>query len=79
MRVTFELAGAIPRHFTLPGEEYGYVVSMHRVPVGAYTKDITYNGRSIVNQVFQPGAPPAADGLRIVLPREGEYISVRAA
>jgi hypothetical protein len=78
-KVSVNLAGAIPHHFTLPVSNHGYVISVQRVPAGAYIKDITYGGRSILNEVFQPGAAAAADGLRIVLARDGAYISVRVA
>lgn len=76
--VSVDLAGAIPRHFTLPVSNHGYVISVQRVLAGAYIKDITYGGRSILNEVFQPGAAAAADGLRILLARDGAHISVRA-
>jgi hypothetical protein len=71
--------GTIPLHFALPANRDSYGLSVASLPAGAYVKDITYGGHSILNQLFEPGTAPAADGLRIVLARDGGRISVRAA
>jgi hypothetical protein len=76
--VTLNLPGTIPRHFALPVSNHGYLISVGKIPAGAYLRDITYDGRSILNQVFHPGAAAAADGLRIVLAHDGARMSVKA-
>ncbi len=73
------LSGALPRRFALPVSNHGFVLNIEKVPAGAYVKDVTYAGRSILNEVFNPGSAPAADGLRIVLARDGARVSVKAA
>ncbi len=73
------LSGALPRRFALPVSNHGFVLNIEKVPAGAYVKDVTYGGRSILNEVFNPGSAPAADGLRIVLARDGARVSVKAA
>lgn len=72
--------GPLPLHFALPVTNHGFILQFAaQLPDSAYLKDITYAGRSILNEVFQPGSAPAADGLRIVLARDGARVSVRAA
>jgi hypothetical protein len=71
--------GPLPRHFALPVGSDAYELSVRPIPAGAYVKDITYRGHSILNQLFEPGSAAAADGLRIVLARDGGRISVKAA
>jgi hypothetical protein len=40
---------------------------------------VIYAGRSILNEIFEPGSAPAAGGLRIVLARDGARVSLKAA
>lgn len=72
--------GTLPLHFALPVTNHGFILQFAaRLPDGAYLKDITYAGRSILNEVFLPGSATAAGGLRIVLARDGARVSVRTA
>jgi hypothetical protein len=77
LSVTVE--NALPGHFSVPVTNHGYVLSVRNFPAGAYLKDVTYAGHSILNEVFEPGSGPAADGLRIVLARDGARVSLKAA
>jgi hypothetical protein len=69
----------VPAHFAMPVSNHGYQLSVRNIPAWAYLKDVTYGGRSILNEVFQPGPAAAADGLRIVLARDGARVSVKTA
>jgi hypothetical protein len=73
------ITGPLPRRFAFPVTNHGYVLAVENIPAGAYLKDITYSGRSILNEVFEPGSAAAADGMRITLARDGARISLKAA
>jgi hypothetical protein len=68
----------LPRTFNAAVHNHGYALSLRNIPAAGYVKDVTYGGRSILNQVFEPGASAAFDGLRIVLARDGARVSVKA-
>jgi hypothetical protein len=77
--VSVHPSGTIPLDFALPVSNHGYILAVAKIPAGAFVKDVTYGGRSILNQVFEPGASAAFDGLRIVLAGDGGRVSLRAA
>lgn len=68
---------AVPGPFTLASlvaDEYALEIS--GIPLGAYVKDATYGGRSVLHAPLEAGS--AAD-LRIVLARDGGRVSARVA
>ena len=56
-----------------------YAVKVSDLPTGAYVKDITYNGRSILYDAFRAGRESGQSSLRIVLARNGGSVTVRMA
>ena len=71
---------------TAPGQfsfnhvyEDEYAVKVSDLPTGAYVKDITYNGRSILYDAFRAGRESGQSSLRIVLARNGGSVTVRMA
>ncbi len=81
-------AGSAPwrLRMTVPGQfafnhlyEDEYAVKVSDLPTGAYVKDITYNGRSILYDAFRAGRESGQSSLRIVLARNGGSVTVRMA
>lgn len=71
---------------TVPGQfsfnhvyEDEYAVKVSDLPAGAYVKDITYNGRSILYDALRVGRESGQSSLRIVLARDGGSVTVRMA
>ena len=67
----------VPHHFSLPLRNGDYFASVQAVPAGVYVKDVTYGGRSYLNQVFP--ASGTSSGLQVILARDGARVSVKAA
>jgi hypothetical protein len=75
----------LQRGMTVPGQfafnhlfEDEYVLDIGDLPDGAYLKDITHNGKSMLNEAFRAGSI-STQGLRIVLARDGGRVAAKVA
>jgi hypothetical protein len=56
-----------------------YALDIGGVPPGAYVKDVTNGGRSILYQTLRVGSALGDGGLRVILARDGGTVSARVA
>ncbi len=56
-----------------------YRMRFFRLPDGAYIKDVTYAGASILNQPLRVGSAMGDASLRVVLARDGAVLTAKAA
>jgi protocatechuate 3,4-dioxygenase beta subunit len=65
--------------FRTPIFKDDYVLGVVGLPAGAYLKDITYGGHSIMNALFHPGAAAEPAVVRFVVARDGGRVMVNVA
>jgi hypothetical protein len=71
---------SIPGQFSLDNvfmDEYS--LQINGVPPGAYIKEATYGGHSVLHDTFRPGSAVGEAGLRIVLARDGGSVNTKVA
>jgi hypothetical protein len=71
---------SIPGQFSLDNlfaDEYS--LQINGVPAGAYIKDVSYGGHSVLREPLNPGSAVGEAGLRITLARDGGTVSAKVA
>ncbi len=56
-----------------------YALQITGVPPGAYIKDVTYGGNSVLHAPLRPGSAVGEAGLRIILARDGGSVNAKVA
>ncbi len=68
---------SIPGDFSFPSLlSDDYAVRVLNPPRELYVKDITYAGRSVMNEPMRPGSSIGNQELRVVIARDGGYLAV---
>jgi hypothetical protein len=71
---------SIPGQFSLDNlfmDEYS--LQINNVPPGAYIKEVSYGGHTVLREPLRPGSAVGEAGLRIVLARDGGSVSAKVA